>query len=533
MFEYIGKHKIFRARYLYVGALLASVILYIDSLLPLGVAGGEPYVVLVLFSLFSRNRRFILAAAITGSVLTVVGYFVSPPGSTILLVFVNRLLSIIVIWVTAFLCLLQSRSAAKLIEAHAELEGRVRERTAELNAANDLLRRESAYIQLYSDIVVSANESQDVDKAMQYGLERICKESGWPVGHLYFLGKDRYLTPTRIWYFDDPLRYDTFRRVTESTPLSSGEGLPGRVMSSGKPAWIIDVTRDPNFPRAKVAENIGVRAGFAFPILIGTEIVGVMEFFSAVSVEPDPRLLRIMANIGAQLGRVIERKRAGDEREYSREQLRRLYHRLELVREEERTRIAREVHDELGQVLTTIKLELSLLDKKIDSEANNGLRERTGLMLSLVDTTIQTIKKISSDLRPPILDVLGLSEAIEWQGQEFQKRTGINFEFASFPGEINLDPGRATTLFRIFQETLTNVARHAMASELYVSLTDQDDIVILEIRDNGIGITPSQISDPRSLGILGMRERALVWGGQVDIVGEEDRGTAVTIKIRH
>ena len=139
------------------------------------------------------------------------------------------------------------------------------------------------------------------------------------------------------------------------TPFNAGEGLPGRVIASGKPAWIIDVTKDSNFPRANLAKNIGVKAGFAFPILIGDEIVGVMEFFSSEAVEPDGKLLEIMAQVGTQLGRVLERKRAEEEIMRSQKQLRDLYHRLELVREEERTRMAREIHDELAQTLTALK----------------------------------------------------------------------------------------------------------------------------------------------------------------------------------
>ncbi len=295
------------------------------------------------------------------------------------------------------------------------------------------------------------------------------------------------------------------------TPFNAGEGLPGRVIASGKPAWIIDVTKDSNFPRANLAKNIGVKAGFAFPILIGDEIVGVMEFFSSEAVEPDGKLLEIMAQVGTQLSRVLERKRAKEKIMRSKKQLRDLYHRLELVREEERTRMAREIHDELAQTLTALKLEISLLDKKLKKN-DPTLRSCTQMMLEVLNTTIQAGKKLVMDLRPPLLDDFGLPEAIEWQAIEFEMRTGIQCDIDFGKNYLVLDKDRSTTLFRIFQETLTNVTRHAKADKINISLTESNGDVTLQIRDNGIGISKKQISNLRSLGLLGIRERALVWG---------------------
>jgi signal transduction histidine kinase len=227
---------------------------------------------------------------------------------------------------------------------------------------------------------------------------------------------------------------------------------------------------------------------------------------------------------------ITDRKRAEEDIVKSRGQLRDLYQRIEQIREEERSRIAREVHDELGQLLTTLKLEWSLLEKKIGGETRN-YPERRELMRDLIDSSMQTVKKISSDLRPPILDVFGLPEAIEWQGKEFQDRTGVLFEFVSDPRDMQIDRERSTTLFRIFQEALTNVARHAEAGRVFASLTCSEGMYILKMEDDGIGINESQVFDSRSLGILGMRERALVWGGAVDIHGVPGKGTTVTIKL--
>ena len=520
------------SRSIAMGISIAVAIFILDTQLPLGVADGVLYVALVLIGLRSRSEKYILWSAVLGTALISIGVFFSPPGGELWKVFANRALAIFTLWMTGFLCLKQIRAEKKLREASQELEQRVKERTAKLDEINELLRRESQFVELHKDIAVASNETQAIEKTLEYCLKRICAHADWPVGHLY-LTAERYsdhLVTAGIWYLEDPTRFKTFQDITEVTPFKAGEGLPGRVIASGKPAWIIDVTKDPNFPRAQHAKNIGVKAGFAFPIPIGEEIVGVMEFFSTQAVEPDGKMLEIMAQVGTQLGRVLERKRAEEEIKRSHEQLRNLYHRLELVREEERTRMAREIHDELAQVLTALKLEVSLLDKKL-IKIDSSLQTYTQLMLQLIDATIQTGKKLVMDLRPPLLDDLGLMEAIEWEAREYEQRTGIKCEVEFNKRDFVLDEERSTTLFRILQETLTNVTRHAQADKVRILIKDQNDRITLQVADNGIGISNEQIANLKSLGLLGMRERALVWGGKVDIIGRPNKGTTVTIHL--
>jgi signal transduction histidine kinase len=196
--------------------------------------------------------------------------------------------------------------------------------------------------------------------------------------------------------------------------------------------------------------------------------------------------------------------------------------------------IAREIHDELGQALTGLKMDLSALQKSLrkTGELDLGrLTEKTTTMSELVDSTIQTVRKIATDLRPGILDDLGLVAAIEWQAQDFQKRTGIKCSFAPGMDEVEMNADRSTALFRIFQETLTNVARHSAATEVEVMLNRYDDNIALEISDNGKGIAPAEISGRRSLGLLGMRERAQLLGGELMISGSPKEGTSVTVRI--
>jgi signal transduction histidine kinase/CheY-like chemotaxis protein len=179
--------------------------------------------------------------------------------------------------------------------------------------ATEQLREKTEFLHLTELITRAANEATTVDEAVQIALDQVCALTGWLVGHAYMLDEAAGdLAPSSIWHLDDAEQFETFRSVTEATRFASGVGLPGRVLANGQPAWIFDVTKDPNFPRAKLATEIGVRAGAAFPVLAGPKVVAVLEFFSAEAVEAYQPLLEVMAQIGTQLGRVIER--AGAER---------------------------------------------------------------------------------------------------------------------------------------------------------------------------------------------------------------------------
>jgi len=227
---------------------------------------------------------------------------------------------------------------------------------------------------------------------------------------------------------------------------------------------------------------------------------------------------------------ITERKQAEEELRSSREQLRALSSHLQSIREEDRTQIAREIHDELGQALTVFKMDLSWLEKRIPKK-EKLLVKKTQSLLKLIDTTIQSVRKISTKLRPGVLDDLGIFAAIEWQTEDFQDRTGIKCEFNSSLEDVELDRDCSTAVFRIFQETLTNVARHANATRVNISLKEDNSNLILEVKDNGRGITEIEVSDLKSLGLLGMRERALLFGGEVKISGIQGKGTTVAVTI--
>jgi len=227
---------------------------------------------------------------------------------------------------------------------------------------------------------------------------------------------------------------------------------------------------------------------------------------------------------------ITERVQAEEQLRRSRGQLRALAAHLQSVREEERARIAREVHDELGQVLTGLKFDLAWLARglPVDSMA---LREKTRGMLSLVDSTIHTVQRIFTELRPSVLDELGLVAAIEWQAQEFQRRTGIECHVSTELTDLSLAGETSTAFFRICQESLTNVARHADATRVTVRLIADDAHLILSVKDNGKGITEQERTRAASLGLLSMQERAFLLGGELTIVGEPGGGTTVTVRM--
>jgi PAS domain S-box-containing protein len=227
---------------------------------------------------------------------------------------------------------------------------------------------------------------------------------------------------------------------------------------------------------------------------------------------------------------ITQRKRAEQQLTSSHDQLRNLTARLESVREEERILIAREIHDELGQALTGVKLELSLLRDQL-SEARPALLNRLESISTLVDSTSQSVRRIATELRPVVLDQLGLIPAIEWQAQEFQSRTGIQCTLDIYLRSVTLSQFGSTAMFRIFQEILTNVARHAQASAVNITLREQAGGLILEVRDNGRGVTEAELSDPKSLGLVGMRERALLLGGETTFTGSPGTGTTVKVRI--
>lgn len=231
---------------------------------------------------------------------------------------------------------------------------------------------------------------------------------------------------------------------------------------------------------------------------------------------------------------ITERKRAQEKLRRSQEGLRKLAAHVERVREEERARIARTIHDDLGHAITDLRLDLGWLSRRLAEAGFTGrtsIRRRIAVMSRRAEASAETVRGIATELRPAVLDALGLTAAIEWQIRKFQQRTRIRCELNTAGDLPRLDAAQSTAMFRVFQEILNNIVQHAQASRVRVQLTVIQGLLVLRVGDNGRGITEAEVSSPAALGLLGMRERAGALGGGVTIARAPGRGTLVTVSI--
>ena len=227
---------------------------------------------------------------------------------------------------------------------------------------------------------------------------------------------------------------------------------------------------------------------------------------------------------------VTDKHLAEEKLQKSYQDIRLLASNLQNIREEERTNIAREIHDELGQQLTGLKMDIFWLSRRInttDDEIATKLKES----IELINATVASVRKIATDLRPSILDDLGLIAALEWQGEEFEKRSGTHVEFLNEAGDFVLKPDSVTAIFRIYQELLTNVARHANASFIKVLLKKTHNSLYFSLTDNGTGFDPEAISKKKTLGLLGIKERTLLLEGTYEFKSKPGEGSETIISI--
>ena len=302
----------------------------------------------------------------------------------------------------------------------------------------------------------------------------------------------------------------------------------GLAVAQGQPLYSRDIFSDLRCSWEE-CKRAGFRAFAALPLRSRDEISGVIGL--AADTERDfATQAAFLETLASQVASSIHNAQLYAVANARQAQLRELAAYLQNAREEERAAIARELHDEFGQALTALKIDLAWLDRRLPPRRAD-LTAKVNAMSALLHDTIGAVRRVTAGLRPGLLDDLGLVAAIEWQAQEFAGRTGLACELRLGEQDLALDRDLATALFRIFQEALTNVARHAAATRVEVALEDRPDVLTLVVRDNGKGIAPGQEFAPHSLGLLGMRERARAWGGDVMIAGVAGQGTTVTVRI--
>jgi len=256
---------------------------------------------------------------------------------------------------------------------------------------------------------------------------------------------------------------------------------------------------------------------------------GAQDYLGKAEVEGN--LLARTIHFALERKRIeTERSQAVEELEKSRQKFRNLSAHLQDLREAERKYIAAELHDELGGLFTAIKMELSLMTSNTPGNQEK-LRRAGESLVKLADTGIETVRRISMELRPEILDHLGLISAIQWYMSEFQKRARIRCKCLLSKEDIQMNKNRTTAVFRILQEAMTNVARHSEATKVTVEVKKDEDTMTMKIEDNGKGINEEKINDPFSFGLLGMQERTLYLGGELKISGTPNKGTRVMATI--
>jgi PAS domain S-box-containing protein len=316
---------------------------------------------------------------------------------------------------------------------------------------------------------------------------------------------------------------EVFVRAIEGQPIGPRAGSCGTAAFRRETVIVSDIETDPLWEEYRTfAAPHGLRACWSTPILAKDgRVLGTFALYRTRVHVPHEDEKRLVARAVHLAGIAIERRQLED-------QLRALSAHVEEVREEERTGIAREIHDELGQALTALKMDIAWIGRRLEAPE---LVSKASDMASMIDDTINVVRRISAELRPGVLDDIGLRAAIEWQSQELERRLGVRCAVRSNLGDDKLDRATSTAVFRIFQEALTNVSRHAKASSVTVRLERVDDELRLEVVDDGRGITLEEASDPSSLGLLGIRERARRLGGHVEVGPASPRGTRVALGI--
>lgn len=274
-------------------------------------------------------------------------------------------------------------------------------------------------------------------------------------------------------------------------------------------------------------EDARVLAGESLEVEHAKPVNGVINTFDIIRV-PLFNGAGSVTGICGIARNITERKKVEESLKESSKKLRSLTVHLQTLQEKERRRIAGDIHDEFGQVFTALNYDLAWMRKKLPADQRD-LIEMTEKMSRLIDNGIRTVQKISSELRPALLDELGLAPAIEWHAKEYEKRTGIccNVEVAA--EENILDKDLSTAFFRVFQEALTNVARHANATNVNITLKESEGKLFLKITDDGRGITKKEISSPKAFGLTGIKERFYPWEGEVRITGARGKGTEITV----
>jgi PAS domain S-box-containing protein len=336
-------------------------------------------------------------------------------------------------------------------------------------------------------------------------------------------------TGTRVRHGAAPSLPEAFNWAIDGSPIGPTAGSCGTAAYVRRAVYVRDIELDPLwFDYRELAQKHGLRACWSTPIFATDgRVLGTFALYYREPRDASEADRTLIARATHIAGIAIERRELED-------QLRALSAHVESVREDERTGIAREIHDQLGQAMTALKMDLAWISRRTaaDGLTKDALLEKLRTTSAMIDEVIGQIRRISAALRPGVLDDLGLDAALEWQAEDFEKRTGLTCTVVSNVGDAHLDPELSTAIFRIFQEALTNIVRHANATVVDVRLEKRGALeLFFEVKDDGKGISEDAARSPKALGLLGVRERVRRLGGTVIIAAATPRGTALTVSV--
>ncbi len=375
-----------------------------------------------------------------------------------------------------------------------------------------LVVQRSGYLQLLKDVAVLANEAESVELALRAALDMIARFMNWPVGAAYIPDDDEPGTfvPCVFWTVDQSEEFHLLREVTFHTRMNATSDTIGRVVATGRPVWIADLSRGDSFGRVEQFLKLGLQTTLAFPIVVGREVVAVLEFFAHAVVAPDDALLDILAHLGTQLGRVVERRRLQSQL-------------IDAVWEQQRE-LGQELHDTLGQELTGLAMMSNSLERKLDDRPTE--RELAAELTNYIRQSQQRVRTLSKGLFPVDVDAEGLRAALA----EFAAAIGRRHEILClFDGDDHVrvyDNKVATHLFRITQEAVHNAVKHARAEHIVVRLRADPLGLAMYVYDDGQGMAPTNGSP--GMGLRIMRYRAAAIGATLTIGPNDDGGTLMS-----
>ncbi len=452
----------------------------------------------------------------------------------------------------------RKRAEQALRRAHDELELRVRERTAALVRTNELLEQGAGErleiegrTQLINELLKLYPQKFSRKEYLDAAVVLIRDWSGCAHAGIRMLREDGSIPyESCVAFSPEFLQSENMLslltdqcaciRVIAETP--DQQDLPsmtanGSFYTNDSTAFVAGLSPSEQGRFRGVCVRTGYRSIAVVPIRYRGKVYGAIHLADERTDMLPARTVELFEQLALILGEAVFRfsveedlKRQSEELVRMNEQLRNLTAHVDAVREAERTTIAREIHDELGQVLTAIKMDVSWLGKRLPRD-KTPLVEKADQTLQSIDAAIQSVKRISAELRPGVLDDIGLSAAIEWACTEFAKRTKARCTVSVVPENLTVDRMRSTALFRILQESLTNIIRHAKATRVTVSLQQRDRSIVLTVSDNGKGIAPERISSPHAFGLIGMRERVQFLHGTIAFKGFPNRGTTVSVTL--